>query len=77
MRKTVPVPVLSSSTAPGAKAIDGKALDGVLNIGWHTDQLHRMGAGREPDLKRGRLATTIALLRRNGTVSFRPKRRAR
>ena len=54
--------------------IDGKALDGVLNIGWHTDQLHRMGAGNRPDLNRGRLATTIALLRRNGTVSRRPKR---
>lgn len=57
--------------------IDGKALDGVLNIGWHTDQLHRMGAGKEPDLERGRLATTIALLRRNGTVSRRPKRSVR
>ena len=76
------VPVLQtlefSYGIPSAlKAIDGKALDGVLNIGWHTDQLHRMGAGLEPDLKRGRLATTIALLRRNGTVSFRPKRRAK
>lgn len=57
-----------------SKVIDGKALDGVLNIGWHTDQLHRMGAGKDPDLERGRLATTIALLRRNGTVSRRPKR---
>ena len=77
------LPVLTtrelSYSIPGALAnrIDGKALDGVLNIGWHTDQLHRMGAGKEPDLKRGRLATTITLLRRNGTVSFRPKRRAR
>ena len=59
------------------KVIDGKALDGVLGIGWHTDQLHRMGAGKEPDLRRGRLATTIALLRRNGTVSRRPKRGVR
>lgn len=59
------------------KVIDGKALDGVLGIGWHTDQLHRMGAGKEPDLTRGRLATTIALLRRNGTVSRRPKRGVR
>jgi hypothetical protein len=50
------------------------ALDGVLNISWNTDQLHRLGAGREPDLDRGRLATTVALLRRNGAASFRPKR---
>ncbi|MFN8070372.1 MAG: NADH:flavin oxidoreductase/NADH oxidase family protein [Mycobacterium sp.] len=59
------------------KVINGKTLDGLLNIGWHTDQLHRMGAGKQPDLKRGRLATTIALLRRNGTISFRPKRGVR
>jgi 2,4-dienoyl-CoA reductase-like NADH-dependent reductase (Old Yellow Enzyme family) len=54
--------------------VDVKALDGVLNISWNTDQLHRLGAGREPDLDRGRLATTVALLRRNGASSFRPKR---
>ena len=54
--------------------VDLKALDGVLNISWNTDQLHRLGAGRDPDLNRGRLATTVAMLRRNGASSFRPKR---
>jgi 2,4-dienoyl-CoA reductase-like NADH-dependent reductase (Old Yellow Enzyme family) len=54
--------------------VDLKALDGVLNISWNTDQLHRLGAGSEPDLDRGRLATTVAMLRRNGTSSFRSKR---
>lgn len=53
---------------------DVKALDGVLNISWNTDQLHRLGAGREPDVGRGRLATTVAMLRRNGAGSFRLKR---
>jgi 2,4-dienoyl-CoA reductase-like NADH-dependent reductase (Old Yellow Enzyme family) len=57
--------------------VDVKALDGVLNISWSTDQLHRMGAGLEPDLDRGRLATTVALLHRNGAGSFRPKRGVR
>jgi 2,4-dienoyl-CoA reductase-like NADH-dependent reductase (Old Yellow Enzyme family) len=57
--------------------VDVKALDGVLNISWSTDQLHRMGAGLEPDLDRGRLATTVALLRRNGAGSLRPKRGVR
>ena len=32
---------------------DVKALDGVLNISWNTDQLHRLGAGHEPNLSRG------------------------
>ncbi len=68
---------LSYGIPSALKVINGKTLDGLLNIGWHTDQLHRMGAGKQPDLKRGRLATTIALLRRNGTISFRPKRGVR
>ena len=54
--------------------VDVKALDGVLNISWNTDQLHRLGAGHDPDLSRGRLATTVAMSRRNGAGSFRPKR---
>lgn len=68
---------LSYGIPSGLKAINSKTLDGLLNIGWHTDQLHRMGAGKQPDLKRGRLATTIALLRRNGTMSRHPKRGVR
>jgi len=55
---------------------DLKALDGVLDLSWHADQLHRLGAGLEPDLERGRLATTVSLLRRNGRTSFRRKRGA-
>ena len=53
---------------------DLKALDGFLNISWNTDQLHRMARGLEPDLKRGALRTILAMLRRNGRVSFRPQR---
>ena len=57
-----------------SRFVDVKALDGILNISWSTDQLHRLGAGLEPDLNRGRLATTLAMLKRNGTTSLRPKR---
>jgi 2,4-dienoyl-CoA reductase-like NADH-dependent reductase (Old Yellow Enzyme family) len=53
---------------------DLKTLDGVLELGWHADQMHRLGAGLEPDLDRGQLATTVSLLRRNGRTSFRRKR---
>ncbi|MFJ9713256.1 NADH:flavin oxidoreductase/NADH oxidase family protein [Streptomyces sp. NPDC101234] len=56
------------------KIADLKALDGVLDLSWHADQLHRLGAGLEPDLRRGRLATTISMVRRNGSASFRRKR---
>jgi 2,4-dienoyl-CoA reductase-like NADH-dependent reductase (Old Yellow Enzyme family) len=60
-----------------SKVADLKALDAALNLSWHTDQLHRLGAGRQPDIDRGRLATTVALVRRNGRASFRPRRGAR
>ncbi|MFD0440324.1 NADH:flavin oxidoreductase/NADH oxidase family protein [Streptomyces chartreusis] len=53
---------------------DLKALDGVLDLSWHTDQMHRLGNGLRPDLDRGQLATTIAMVRRNGSTSFRAKR---
>jgi len=57
-----------------SKVTDLKALDGLLDLGWHADQLHRVGAGLQPDLERGRMATTVAMLRRNGRATFRPKR---
>lgn len=56
------------------KVTDLKSLDGLLDLGWHTDQLDRVRAGLDPDLSRGRLATTFAMLRRNGRMSFGPKR---
>lgn len=56
------------------RVVDIKALDGLLDLSWHTDQLHRVGAGLDPDLRRGRLATVAAMVRRNGTTSFRPRR---
>ncbi|MFE5085005.1 NADH:flavin oxidoreductase/NADH oxidase family protein [Streptomyces mirabilis] len=58
------------------KVADIKALDGVLDLSWHADQLHRLGAGLDPDLRRGRLATTVSMVRRNGRTSFRRKRGA-
>jgi 2,4-dienoyl-CoA reductase-like NADH-dependent reductase (Old Yellow Enzyme family) len=58
------------------KVADLKTLDGVLELGWHADQLHRLGAGLEPDLGRGHLATTVSMLRRNGRAALRSKRRS-
>ena len=53
---------------------DLKSLDAALNLGWNTDQLHRLARGVEPDLGRGALATALTMLRRNGRVSLRSKR---
>ena len=44
--------------------VDLKSLDGILELSWHTDQLHRIGTGLKPDLGRGRIATTLAMLPR-------------
>ncbi|GLZ53476.1 NADH:flavin oxidoreductase/NADH oxidase family protein [Actinomycetospora sp. NBRC 106378] len=48
---------------------DLKALDGFLDLSWHADQLHRIGAGLDPDPDRGVIATTVSMLRRNGRVT--------
>lgn len=56
------------------KVADLKTLDGVLDLGWHTDQLHRVAAGLQPDPHRGRLAATAAVMRRNGRVSLGRRR---
>lgn len=53
---------------------DLKTLDGVLNLSWNTDQLHRLARGQEPDLDRGALRTALAMLRRNGRISRTPRR---
>ncbi|MGJ0119882.1 NADH:flavin oxidoreductase/NADH oxidase family protein [Williamsia sp. MIQD14] len=60
-----------------AKVTDPGAIESVLSIGWHTDQLHRMGAGRAPDPDRGRLRTAVALVRRNGRITLNPRRGTR
>ena len=57
-----------------SKFVDLKSMDGMLEIAWHADQLHRVGAGLEPDLNRGWIATTLAMVRRSGRASFGRKR---
>lgn len=59
------------------RVTDLKALDGVLNLSWNTDQLHRLAQGLEPDLERGALRTVAAMVRRNGRVSLRSRRSLR
>ncbi|WP_232677798.1 NADH:flavin oxidoreductase/NADH oxidase family protein [Nocardioides sp. R-C-SC26] len=63
----------------GARAVTGRFMDlrtadGGLDLAWHTDQLHRIGAGKEPDPRRGWKRTTAAMVIRNGPQAFRAKR---
>ncbi|WP_342660636.1 NADPH dehydrogenase [Rhodococcus ruber] len=53
---------------------DLKTLDGLLNLSWNTDQMHRLARGLEPDLDRGVLQTALAMVRRNGRISLGARR---
>ncbi|MBJ8345461.1 nitroreductase family deazaflavin-dependent oxidoreductase [Antrihabitans sp. YC2-6] len=51
-----------------------KSVNGALDLQWHTDQLHRMGAGAEPDPDRTPWLTAATMFKRNGVDAFRSKR---
>ncbi|MBF6331600.1 nitroreductase family deazaflavin-dependent oxidoreductase [Nocardia transvalensis] len=51
-----------------------KAFDGALDLQWHTDQLHRLGSGLDPDPARSPWRTAVTMMRRNGLDAFRPQR---
>ncbi|MBU3062859.1 nitroreductase family deazaflavin-dependent oxidoreductase [Nocardia sp. NEAU-G5] len=53
-----------------------KSFDGALDLQWHTDQLHRLGAGLDPDPTRSPWKTAATMLRRNGFDALRPRRGA-
>lgn len=59
---------------PLGRVADLKTLDGALDLQWHTDQLHRLGAGQDPDLERPWWKTAASMLKRNGLDAFRSKR---
>ncbi|WP_336084239.1 nitroreductase family deazaflavin-dependent oxidoreductase [Nocardia sp. SSK8] len=51
-----------------------KAVEGALDLQWHTDQLHRLGAGDDPDPGRTPWFTAATMLKRNGFDAFRSRR---
>lgn len=55
------------------KVLDVRTIDSALGIGWNEDQLHRMAAGKDPDLGRGVVATLASLVRRNGRIARSPR----
>lgn len=52
-----------------------RTVDGLLDLQWHTDQLHRMGAGRDPDPRHSRIRAMVGAVERNGIDAFRSRRR--
>ncbi|GAB2978243.1 NADH:flavin oxidoreductase/NADH oxidase family protein [Nocardioides montaniterrae] len=57
-----------------SKVVNLKQVDGALDLSWHTDQLHRIGSGRDPDPNRSWARTALAMGVRNGPKAFRAKR---
>lgn len=63
----------------GARALLGRVtdlrtLDGALDLQWHTDQMHRMAAGMDPDPGRAWWRTVGTAVHRNGIDAFRRRR---
>jgi 2,4-dienoyl-CoA reductase-like NADH-dependent reductase (Old Yellow Enzyme family) len=57
-----------------SKITNVKTINSAIDLGWHEDQLHRIGNGKRPDIDRSKLRTAVALARRNGRDAFRKKR---
>lgn len=53
---------------------DLRSIDGAIDLHWHTDQLHRVAVGKEPDLSRAWYQTLARMIRRNGWAAIRRKR---
>lgn len=69
------VPRITVGTAAG-KLPKMKSIDGALDLQWHTDQIHRLGAGKEPDPTRSPWRTVMSMIQRNGVDAFRGTRRS-
>jgi 2,4-dienoyl-CoA reductase-like NADH-dependent reductase (Old Yellow Enzyme family) len=53
---------------------DLRVVDGAIDLQWHTDQMHRMADGRDPDPRRAWWRTGGRMIRRFGWAALRPKR---
>lgn len=67
-QQRLPVPSRLSGTATA------RSLEGALDLQWHTDQLHRMAGGEDPDPARPLWRTAVTTVRRNGIGALRSTR---
>jgi 2,4-dienoyl-CoA reductase-like NADH-dependent reductase (Old Yellow Enzyme family) len=58
-----------------AKLLGPRLAAGALDTNWHTDQIHRLAAGKDPDLERATWRTAISSVRRYGVGAARRKRK--
>ena len=62
----------ASDSAPLSVGV--KRLDSVLEISWHTHQLHRMGRSKEPNPDHGNWRSLATTVMRDGINTFRRRR---
>lgn len=67
-QQRLPLPARLSSAATT------RSLEGALDLQWHTDQLHRMAGGGDPDPTRALWRTAVTTVRRNGIGALRSTR---
>jgi hypothetical protein len=60
--------------AVGSARVGVRMLDSAVDLYWHTRQLHRIGAGREPRPRESAARTLAALLFDNGWGAARRRR---
>jgi 2,4-dienoyl-CoA reductase-like NADH-dependent reductase (Old Yellow Enzyme family) len=58
-----------------AKVLGPRLAEGALDTNWHTDQIHRLAAGKDPDPERATWRTAISSFRRYGVGAARRKRK--
>ncbi|PTL59918.1 NADH:flavin oxidoreductase/NADH oxidase family protein [Paraconexibacter algicola] len=63
-----------TSIRAGDKKLGHKQLDGLVDLYWHTRQLHRIGAGRDPDLREPAPVTLAHAIVGNGWRALRRRR---
>lgn len=56
------------------KPLGSKKLDSAAELWWTQHQLHRLGAGKDPDLRYGTRRAVLAALRSNGINTLRRRR---
>jgi len=75
-RERIELPVVRVGAGRGlvGRVTTLHTVDSALDLSWHTDQLHRIGAGKAPDLDRPWWRTAVRATLRNGPGAFVPKR---
>ncbi|WP_281189876.1 nitroreductase family deazaflavin-dependent oxidoreductase [Millisia brevis] len=72
---TLPTHAVRLPLPAGVGGSTRRSAEGALDLQWHTDQLHRLGAGLPSDADRSLWRTAVTTVQRNGFDALRGSRR--